>query len=169
MLSEPRTDTRVRGVHDEDFESIVTVNKMSRPGVAALDRQAIQHLWSLGADILVAELQGSVAGYLIALSSDAGYEAEEFLWYRRKLEEPFFYIDQIATNARFRQRGVATALYQAFMDFGREQGISTYCCEVNLKPPNPISLAFHRRLGFCMIDTLDIAADRRVALLMSSS
>jgi predicted GNAT superfamily acetyltransferase len=44
-----------------------------------------------------------------------------------------------------RGRGLGRRLYE---DLAATAGARPLCCEVNLVPPNPGSLAFHERLGF---------------------
>ncbi len=43
--------------------------------------------------------------------------------------------------------------------------ISRLTCEVNLEPPNPASLEFHRRIGFSEVGRLNTRDGRTVALL----
>jgi predicted GNAT superfamily acetyltransferase len=49
--------------------------------------------------------------------------------------------------------GLGTALYEDLFAFARAEGRQTVTCEVNLDPPNPGSLRFHRRFGFEDVDT----------------
>jgi predicted GNAT superfamily acetyltransferase len=44
-------------------------------------------------------------------------------------------------------------LYEHLFDFAKTQGRTAVTCEVNLEPPNPGSLRFHRRFGFEDVDT----------------
>ena len=36
------------------------------------------------------------------------------------------------------------------------------CCEINLEPPNPGSVAFHKKLGFKMIDQAALGNSKTV-------
>ena len=47
----------------------------------------------------------------------------------------------------------------------RRSGIPQLVCEVNLRPANPRSLAFHAALGFVEVGQLEVSDGRRVALL----
>ena len=49
---------------------------------------------------------------------------------------------------RLRSQGVGPRLYAAVEDVARADGASEVTCEVNVRPANPGSLAFHARLGF---------------------
>jgi predicted GNAT superfamily acetyltransferase len=43
-------------------------------------------------------------------------------------------------------------------------GMATICCEVNVSPANPASLAFHLRMGFAIMGEMATQDGRRVAL-----
>ena len=62
-----------------------------------------------------------------------------------------------------RRRGIASALYEAMErtaeDFGR------MVCEVNLTPPNPASLAFHRSRGYVAIGRREATPLKIVSML----
>jgi predicted GNAT superfamily acetyltransferase len=63
-------------------------------------------------------------------------------------------------------RGLGRLLYDAVVDRARALGLGEVTCEVNLEPPNPGSLAFHRRLGFAQVgEQVTTGGSVRVALL----
>ncbi|MCP5368197.1 MAG: GNAT family N-acetyltransferase [Hyphomicrobiales bacterium] len=94
----------------------------------------------------VAEDGGAIAGFLIALTPGADYASPNFLWFRDRYAQ-FVYCDRILVAPAAKGRGLGRALYGDLAAFaaGRAPRIT---CEVNLRPPNPESLAFHARLGF---------------------
>jgi hypothetical protein len=57
----------------------------------------------------------------------------------------FLYIDRVVIAPGSRGLGHARRLYE---DLAAIAGGRPLCCEVNLVPANPASLAFHDRLGF---------------------
>jgi predicted GNAT superfamily acetyltransferase len=56
----------------------------------------------------------------------------------------------------------STALLEKW---ARNSAITYLCCEVNLSPANPASLAFHLNQGFNQTSTLDAPDGRMVALM----
>ena len=44
--------------------------------------------------------------------------------------------------------GIGRALYESVFERARERGASEVTAEVNIRPLNPGSIAFHERLGF---------------------
>ena len=68
----------------------------------------------------------------------------------------FVYIDRVVVGQDRRQAGVGSMLYADVERYAVETGAERLTCEVNLAPPNPPSLAFHRQRGFAEVGTLSI-------------
>lgn len=113
-------------------------------------------------------MEGSDArlvGYLLAFPSDTMYDGEEFLFLTKTSTGPFIYIDQVAVDAAMRRTRAASSLYQAIETAAHRQGILVLSCEINLMPPNPDSLAFHRNEGFNQTSVMPTQDGRTVALM----
>jgi predicted GNAT superfamily acetyltransferase len=105
-----------------------------------------------------------VAGYLIGYVGSAIDVGEEFDRFRQRLPS-FVYVDQLAMAAAYRGQGIGSMLYAELEVWSRRRHYTCLTCEVNLKPPNPHSLAFHQRHGFAEVGRMDTVDGRRVALL----
>ncbi len=108
---------------------------------------------------------GDLAGYALAFAHDHPYDGEEFLTLRSLINAPFIYVDQIVVNPDTRATGIGRTLYQALTEQAQHLGATALCCEVNITPPNPASLAFHQRMGFVLIGEMETFDGRRVTLL----
>ncbi len=116
-------------------ESEVETSKLEQ---VAFERMLAQSFLSLAyADI----------AYLIAFAEYADYAGAHFGWFRAWYPR-FVYVDRVVVSAEARGHGVARALYQHVFDVARGAGRDSIMCEVNLVPPNPVSDAFHDRMGF---------------------
>jgi uncharacterized protein len=155
----------LRPARQGDCEEILAINAQGAPGVSVLGRTEVERFLRLSVWFRVAERPGSLAAYLIALRSGAAYDGEEYLWFMKRLPE-FIYVDQVAVASQARGGGVATALYDDLERFATGQGIHRLTLEVNLRPENLPSLAFHDRRGFREIDRLETADGRLVSLRM---
>jgi predicted GNAT superfamily acetyltransferase len=156
--------TTIRAASQRDFAAILAINAEGQPGVSALTHSELVSALAAGI-VWVAEGAAGVAGYLIAYRSDAVYDGEEFAWFQSRYS-PFLYIDQVAVAPQQRRVTVGFQLYQKAERAAREQGFFALVCEVNLDPPNPISLAFHTRYDFREVGMLDTQDGRKVTLLL---
>jgi predicted GNAT superfamily acetyltransferase len=153
----------LRPAAEQDFEHVLAINMQGRPGVSALtlaDLAAIRagaHLFG------VAEIERELVGYVIAYLDTDAYDGEEFNWFKRHFIG-FLYIDQVAVAQAARRAGVGARLYHFLERRARERALTSLTCEVNLEPPNPVSVAFHTRQRFVEVGTLATSDGRTVSL-----
>lgn len=128
------------------------------PFILALNEESVQFLspmdearlaaWSAAASYLrVVEAAGQVAAFLLAFRKGDDYAGVNFAWFSARYDD-FFYVDRVVVSPEFRGRRLADRLYDDLEDFARMRGVSRITCEVNVEPPNPVSLRFHDRRGF---------------------
>jgi predicted GNAT superfamily acetyltransferase len=159
----------VRGGIPDDFDAIWAINAEGQPGVSPFSEAELTMLLNDSGHVVVTidEDGEQVAGYCVMYRSDEAYDGEEFGWFRTRYPA-FLYIDQIAIAGRYRRAGVGTLLYGAVAQEARAQGHPALACEVNVVPPNPTSLTFHKRMGFMEVGTLDTSDGRSVTLLVKA-
>ncbi len=90
---------------------------------------------------------GQMEAFLLAFDQDAEYDSPNYLWFRARYAR-FVYVDRVAVAASARGRGHARRLYAELAGRGMAAGHRVIVCEVNSRPPNPASDAFHAALGF---------------------
>ena len=156
----------VRAMTTMDSPHVLRINASGRPGVAPLNAEELARMLALSNEHLVATNDDdSVLGYLLAFHRAAPYDGEEFLTLRSAIAEPFIYIDQVAVAADHKGRGLGRALYEELERIAGQRRIRFFCCEVNTRPSNPDSLAFHKKLGFAFFVPLVTLDGREVELL----
>lgn len=148
------------------------------PWLADLNDAAVPAVNALGADGIAAHLPrcdvalvaddprtGDPLGFLLALAPGSGYASENYRWFATH-RPGSLYVDRVVVAPHAHGRGVGRALYAAVDDAAGRSGLAEVTCEVNLDPPNPASLAFHRRLGFTQLGEQTTSGGTvRVALL----
>jgi uncharacterized protein len=125
-------------------EAILTLNNAHARELSWLEPERLQHLV---AHAFVARRIGALDAFLLAFDQDAPYDSPNFLWFRERFPR-FVYVDRIVVAEPGRGRGLARALYHDLLAQAAKAGHECVVCEVNTRPPNPESDAFHAALGF---------------------
>jgi predicted GNAT superfamily acetyltransferase len=153
----------MRPAQDQDFERIIAINQAGQPGVSPLALAELAAIEASASLFEVAEIDRELVGYVIAYADTNVYDGEEFNWFKRHFTH-FLYIDQIAIAQSARRAGVGARMYQLLEQRAYARALTTLTCEVNLEPPNPVSLAFHTRQRFIEVGTLATTDGRTVSL-----
>ena len=140
----------VRPLAEAEFDWLLELNNSCLPMVNELERTELARLLHAAAAARTALVDGRAQGALVGFLPRADYGSTNYQWFCRE-REAFLYIDRVMVAAPARGRGMGRALYADAAVQGRILGAVRLCCEVNENPPNPESLAFHRRLGFTSI------------------
>ncbi|HEX2094118.1 MAG TPA: GNAT family N-acetyltransferase [Longimicrobiaceae bacterium] len=155
----------IRPAQEADIPAILVINAAGAPGVSPLSASEWTELARLATLSCVAESDGTILGYLVALAPEVNYTGEEFRWFQQQYAR-FLYIDQVAVAGSWRGCGVGALLYAHAEAFALSRGSTRLVCEVNLRPPNPESMRFHTRWGFSSVGTLEVSDGRLVSLLV---
>jgi len=161
-------------ITDDDVPAFLLLNNLAVPHVNALDEDAlsslIQQSWYCkrvfrddNRETTPAE---EMLGFLMVLTSGQPYESLNYRWFSDRYDQ-FAYVDRIVVGAASRGSGFAARLYEDLFESARLAGLQRVCCEVNLVPPNPGSLAFHAKLGFFEVGQQETeGGSKRVSLLI---
>lgn len=155
----------IRDVTLSDLPTVLAMNEAAVPHVGRVTLERMQKFHDQAAYFRVALANGAIAAFLVGLTPEADYDSPNFLWFRRNYEE-FAYIDRVAVADDARRLGLGSALYG---DFERRfaNRMPRLACEVNLRPPNPMSMAFHQRQGFVQVGSQQIEdGAKEVAMLV---
>jgi predicted GNAT superfamily acetyltransferase len=156
----------LRPVLADDVPRIVELNDAAAPAVPVTAPADMERLLTLSSLALAAVgADGQVDGFVIALDPGSVYESENYRFFEDR-GTPHVYVDRIVVDAAARGSGLGRLLYDAVFERARSTGRTEVTCEVNLEPPNPESLAFHRRIGFAQVaEQSTKGGSIRVALL----
>ena len=156
----------VRPLENADLPAVVDLNNGAVPAVPPADRAELAELTVLASLALVAEeVPGRPLGFLLAMDPGIDYASENYRWFSGR-SDSFVYIDRVVVAPESRGGGVGRALYEAVFQRAREHGRAEVDCEVNVRPENPQSLAFHDRMGFAKLGEQETKGGAyRVALL----
>jgi len=144
----------LRPVHDADLPAILALNNAAHPAVPVTDESELAELVSLCSSATVADSNGRVVAFLLAVDPGSDYASENYAFFSSRAEKAgntFLYIDRIVVADSSRGTGIGRRLYEAAFVQASRDGRDEVTCEVNIDPPNPESLAFHERMGFSRV------------------
>lgn len=154
----------IRPAEPRDFAAILALNAAWVHFTSPLDEAALRELHRQATYHRVAEVDGSVAGFLLAVGPGQSYESPNYRWFAARSRD-FLYIDRVVVAGEHQHTGLGRALYDDVEAWAVQQGVGRLVCEVNVEPPNPVSDAFHERFGFVEVGTQWVAGGtKRVSL-----
>jgi uncharacterized protein len=116
------------------------------------ETSSLSHANSMIASARVATGIERGLAFLLAFDQAADFDGGHFRWFGERFET-FLYIDRIVVKQGYRRLGLGRLLYEDLFRRAAVLGHSSIACEVNVRPPNPISDAFHAAFGFTEIGT----------------
>ncbi len=130
------------------MDRLLELNNDAVPAVGELDPARLARLVEISMMALVAsDGDGAVAGFCLVLDPDTDYTSVNYRWFCDRYTN-FAYLDRVVVAPAMRGRGVGRSLYDRVAAEALDTGHTWFCLEVNLRPRNDESLAFHDRLGF---------------------
>lgn len=144
-----------------DLPRLLELNNDAVPAVGELTMPELEDLVGMASLVVIAEVDGAVAGFALGLGPGAAYASENYRYFADRFDD-FHYLDRIIVAPAYFRRGIGSQLYD---EVEARCGTPVLVCEVNLKPRNDQSLAFHERRGFRQIDTQDTKGGKTVSLL----
>ena len=136
----------IRDVLEHELDSVLALNNAVGPGILALDAARMRWFFEHASYFRVAEIDGRLAGFLIALRESADYSSPNFLWFRERYPA-FVYIDRIVIAEPFRGHGLGRIFYCDVTSYA-ELRVPLLTCEVFLEPRDDVAVLFHGTYGF---------------------
>ena len=137
----------IREITETDYPAVLDLNLESVHFLSPLSRERLERLLAQSAYHKVLEEDGRITAFILAFLADADYDSPNFLWLKNRCA-PFLYIDRLVVRSDCRGMGLGTNLYRDLFSHAGTIDIPRITCEVDIQPPNPVSLRFHRRWGF---------------------
>lgn len=159
---------QVRDVSRDDLDAVRALNVASVPAVNEVSVAGFDWFLEVADYFRLVEIDGALAGFLLGLRPGLPYDSLNYRWFSERYRD-FCYIDRLAVDDRFRRRGVASALYADIERHARTLDAPLLACEVNVKPRNDVSLAYHSHHGFIEVGQQDTdGGNKRVSLMVKT-
>ena len=132
---------------DDMFDFILESNNINKPQVGFLKNDRLELLINQANYLKVAKFNGELAGFLLCLPENKEYDSLNYQWVSKRYLN-FVYIDRISVLPKFQNENIGSALYSDLIYISTLEGYDIILCEVNIMPPNPGSIRFHKRFDF---------------------
>jgi predicted GNAT superfamily acetyltransferase len=152
----------LRDVIRADWPALLALNLASVRELSELNEERLQAILSFAHRSLVVESAGEVVAFALVIAPGSAYDSRNYRWFGDRFER-FLYLDRVVVADGQRRRGIATRLYDAMEDIAAS--FERMVCDVNVRPPNDASLAFHGARGYVEVGRLAHGSEKVVALM----
>ena len=142
----------INPITSHHYDQILKINQEFVHWLSPLDSQRLD--WVLSIASYKRQIDNAQA-VLFGYPHDADYPDHKNMTWLSQHVENYFYIDRIIIDPKAQGQGYGKRLYQDIEKFARKAGFKHIACEVNTKPNNPRSHAFHLAMGFVPIGDQD--------------
>lgn len=154
----------IDAAREADLPAVLALNQAALPHVSALTLEELRQLAHWSGYFRVARDGAQVVGFLLALREGCPYQSLNYRWFAERYPR-FLYIDRVAIADSHHRRGLGTRLYEELHGFADRQ-VPMVACEVNTRPANDASLAFHERLGYRPVGSQETEGGTKSVSLM---
>lgn len=146
-----------------DSAAVLALNNAHVPHVNALSVEDFTWIVERAGHYRAVEDAEGIAGFVLCIPSGLEYWSANYKWFAARYDS-FLYLDRVVVALRLRREGVGRALYDD-LHKGVQRQWPRIALEVNLRPPNPVSIDFHRAMGYVEVGVRE-ADDRKTAVQM---
>lgn len=132
---------------EADLDEVLALNQAHVPHVGALTSDRLGSIVDECTLALVARDEDELCGFVLVLGPGSSYDSPNYVWFSHRYTA-FSYVDRIAISSGEHRRGLGRRLYTEVFEHARRNHMSIVAAEVNVRPPNPVSSAFHASMGF---------------------
>ncbi|MBX3174097.1 MAG: GNAT family N-acetyltransferase [Gemmatimonadaceae bacterium] len=139
----------VRDATAADSAAVLALNNAAVPHVNALTPDEFTWIVERAGHYRVAEDSEGVAGFVLCIPSGLEYWSANYKWFAERYDS-FLYLDRVVVAPRLRRAGVGRAMYEDLHKAIARQW-PRVALEVNLRPPNPVSIDFHQAMRYAAV------------------
>ena len=162
------TDTRqIRPATPEDYEQILKLNEESVHFLSPLSKERLTHLHQQSEILKVIEVDGLVEAFVLALREGKDYDSVNYIWFTKNYNK-FLYIDRVVVSVKKQGSGLGKLLYEEVFKHAKSIEIPVVTAEIDIEPPNPVSLKFHEKFGFKEVGKQSVAGGKKIVYLQAA-
>ena len=158
---------RLRPLVADDAEAVAACNDVEVPRVSHLGVEGLRaHLPRCRVALVAEGDDDRLAGFVLAVPPGSDYVSVNYRWFENRGTD-HLYVDRVVVAPYARRRGVAGLLYGAVEEAARAAGREEVTCEVNIRPRNDASLAFHAARGYVEVGRQDTDGGAKTVALLA--
>lgn len=154
----------IRDVREHELDAVLAINNAAGRTILPLDSAQLRYFFEHADYFRVAEIDGHLAGFLIALREGSDYASLNYRWFGSHYPQ-FLYIDRIVIASAYHRHGLGRVFYCDVNSYA-EMRVPLLACEVFLEPRDDVVVLFHGTYGFQEVGQQRIGADRRLVSLL---
>ncbi|MEO6926596.1 MAG: GNAT family N-acetyltransferase, partial [Rhodanobacter sp.] len=108
--AEQRMALAIRDVREQDLSAVLALNNAAGRSILALTAAQLRYFHAHAEYFRVAEIDGHLAGFLIALREGGSYPSTNYRWFAERYPK-FVYIDRIVIANAYRRHGLGRVFY----------------------------------------------------------
>lgn len=136
----------IRDVRASDLAAVMGLNNTAGSSILPMNAAQLEKFYRSADYFRIAEIDGHLAGFLIALADSTPHGSSNFQWFRQHCEH-FVYIDRVVVGDLHRGHGLGRTFYADVQSFAEVRS-PKLACEVFLEPRNDVAVLFHGVFGF---------------------
>jgi predicted GNAT superfamily acetyltransferase len=157
-------DVAIRPAGPEDFDRILELNEESVHFLSPLTREKLEHLDNQAELHKVAVAEGEVVAFCLAFREGADYDSVNYRWFADHYSS-FLYVDRVVVDLKKQGLGLGSLLYEEVFRYAKETGVPLVTAEIDIEPPNPVSLKFHEKFGFHEVGRQEVVNGTKIVSL----
>jgi hypothetical protein len=157
----------IRPATPADHEAILAMNEESVHFLSPLTVEKLQWLHKESEFCSVVEVDGQVGAFLIAFREGSNYDSVNYTWFAARYEK-FLYIDRVVVFEKYQGKGLGTLLYKDAFQRAALSEIPVITAEIDIEPPNPGSMKFHKEFGFSEVGTQAVCDGKKQVSLQAA-
>ncbi|KAB3534071.1 GNAT family N-acetyltransferase [Alkaliphilus pronyensis] len=154
----------LRKSEKKDLERILELNEESVHFLSPMTMEKLEHLSGQSEMISVIEVDGIVEAFSLTIREGKDYDSVNYMWFSEQYNH-FLYIDRVVVSVKMHGKGLGRMLYQALFEHAKQIEVPYITAEIDINPPNPGSLMFHKKFGFKEVGKQSILDGKKVVSL----
>jgi predicted GNAT superfamily acetyltransferase len=155
----------IRDVAAGDLDAVLELNEANVPEVGSVNLERMAWFASNAQYFRIVEVDGRIGAFLVGLRPGTSYDSPNYGWFCERYED-FGYVDRVAVADHARRLGLGSRLYADF-EQSLPPGTKFITCEVNIRPPNDVSMRYHETHGFEQVGTLESADGKKAVAMLA--